>query len=175
MSEFLTIKKATLNPLCQWDTTERVNDVADLSGINGDTFVLRMSYDENAAQLMIGGELGMRLAWFNPATQKWENAVDGNTGGTPVFAGNGAYNPAVDYHLGFYGVDTANNEVWAVVNHNSNFGVTTSFDIEVVPEPTNFIIGAACAAIGLRRRRRYRASRRDMLRHVENKRKYATS
>ena len=36
---------------------------------------------------------------------------------------NRAYHPATDFQLGNYGVDTVNNVVWAVINHNSYFAV----------------------------------------------------
>lgn len=127
------------------------SDIATVSGIDGDTFVMELSYNEATATALFGSEAAARLAWYDPATQQWENAVSGDTGGTATFAGDRAYNPATDT-LGSFGVDTANNEVWAVVNHNSEFGVTTGV---VVPEPSawaSLAVGAA-ALLGFRRRR----------------------
>lgn len=46
----------------------------------------------------------------------------GNLGGTPKFPAH-AYDAATDFHLGNFGVDTFNHVAWAVVNHNSEFGV----------------------------------------------------
>ncbi len=71
------------------------------------------------------------LAWLNPATNLWVNAVDGNFGGTVTFV-SGAYNPATDFHLGTYGVDIEQGVVWAVLNHNSEFSV--------VPEPSTWLL-----------------------------------
>ena len=38
------------------------------------------------------------------------------------------YNPATDFQLGNFGLDTVNNVVWAVVNHCGVFGVTVVAD-----------------------------------------------
>ena len=65
----------------------------------------------------------MRLAWKDPVAQKWLNAVSGNSSGTPKFFAR-AYDPATDFHLGYFGVDTVNHVVWAVIHHNSQFGVS---------------------------------------------------
>jgi hypothetical protein len=72
------------------------------------------------------------LGWFDAPANQWSLAVAGNTGGSPFFAGDGAYDPGSDFVLGRYGVDTANNTVWAVVNHNSDFAV--------VPEPSTSVL-----------------------------------
>ena len=68
------------------------------------------------------GESEARLGWSDPQTGQWVLAVEGNTGGTPVFAGNRPYDPTTDFVLGHHGVDTAKNIVWAVINHNGSFG-----------------------------------------------------
>ena len=54
----------------------------------------------------------------------------------------GAYNPATEFVLGDYGVDTVNDRVWAVIDHNSSFGVGES--TAVLPEPSS----AALLAFG---------------------------
>ena len=112
-------------------TTGLASDLLNFTGTGTDNFVLRLSYDE-ALALPLGGESAMKLDWLDPGDSQWKNAVVGNTGGTAFFAGDGAYNSALDFHLGYYGVDTVNNEVWAVLNHNSSFGVS---NIGSVPEP----------------------------------------
>jgi MYXO-CTERM domain-containing protein len=73
----------------------------------------------------------------------WENAVDGNTGGTSTFV-DGPYNPTLDSSLGTYGVNTTNDVVWAVIDHNSTFTV----DTQTVPEPGGPAL-LACALFGL--------------------------
>jgi MYXO-CTERM domain-containing protein len=132
-----------------------IGNVLSLDGTNGDTFVLQMSYDET--ELMAGltpfsegqaaaAEL-IYLAYKNGG--EWVNAVDYNIGGTPNYVGNVAYDDALHFALGNYGVDTANDVVWAVLNHNSEFGV--GFE-EPVAEPAGLsLIGLAL--LGLRRRR----------------------
>lgn len=58
------------------------------------------------------------LAYYDGTN--WVHAVDGNStpGGT---WDTGAYDPASDFVLGKYGVDTANDVVWAVVDHTGQF------------------------------------------------------
>ena len=127
------------------------SDDVNVGGTITDTYVLELSYSEAAALALPGGPEAMRLDWLNPNTGQWENAVDGNTGGIPTFV-DGAYNPAVDSNLGTYGVDTANQEVWAVINHNSQF--TT--DIQPAPEPGSwmFLSIGLTGLLGVRRFRR---------------------
>jgi probable HAF family extracellular repeat protein len=124
------------------------SDAVTLSGTSGDTVVLSLSFDPSAAAALPGGIEAMRLGWLDSSTGQWENAVLDNTGGTPCFAGDGAYDPAKDFQLGDYGIDTADDTVWAVIDHNSEFGVTA------VPEPASAgIMGVGALAL-LRRRRR---------------------
>lgn len=77
----------------------------------------------------------------NVPTQEWVNAVDGNStvGGSAVANFQGSYADflisglpnASDLNatLGSWGVDTTDNTVWAILDHNSEFGA--------VPEPTS--------------------------------------
>jgi hypothetical protein len=95
-----------------------VSDAVTLTGTEGDTFTLQLSYDESAANSLLGGEANARLGWLNGAN--WVLAVDGNSGGTPNFVA-GPWNAS--YALGSHGVDVATNTVWAVINHNSDFAV----------------------------------------------------
>jgi len=103
------------------------SDIVNLSGTVGDTFadtiVIQISYDQPLANVLLGSETAARLGWLDPQTGQWVLAVTGNTGGTPVFAGNRAYDPGTDFVLGHYGVDTASNTVWAVIDHDGSFGV----------------------------------------------------
>ena len=86
------------------------------------------------------------------------NSLDGNanfplftTTYTTATLGN-LSNAQLEEILGDWGVDTANHDVWAVIDHNSAFAVAA------VPEPATLIL-AACGFVGLlgygfRRRRR---------------------
>lgn len=113
------------------------SDDVNVSGTISDTYVLELSYSQAAAVSLPGGPSAMQLQWLDPNTGQWENAIDGNTGGAPTFV-NGAYNPAVDFNLGAYGVDTTNDVVWAVIDHNSQFSVDSQ-----VPEPGSLMLLSA--------------------------------
>jgi autotransporter-associated beta strand protein len=141
---------------------ELVSEVLDLTGVapsgNGmhdgshqtDMFVLQMNYDGDELSSISGGSEaqiiasgGLRLGYLDlgpdslpgTADDQWINAVDGNFGGTPNFVGDQPYDPGY-FVLGDYGVDTANHVVWAVVDHNSEFGSTAA----VVPEPSTLVL-----------------------------------
>ncbi|MFA7345929.1 MAG: PEP-CTERM sorting domain-containing protein [Terrimicrobiaceae bacterium] len=130
--------------------TQLASDIVNLSGTAGagfaDTLVLELTYDEATAIALFGSEAAAHLGWFDPDTGEWTLAVDGNTGGTALFAGDRAYNAATDFHLGTYGVDTANNKVWAVTNHNSQFAA--------IPEPSTYALLALASTATLLLRRR---------------------
>ncbi len=122
------------------------SDVLALSGTGTGTFVLQLSYDDTG--LSPAQEAALFLSWYDPVALAFVNAVNGNTGGTPVFAGDGAYDPSTDFNLGTYGVDTYNNTVWAVINHNSEFAVVPA------PEPSSLGLLCTGAIVLLRRRRK---------------------
>jgi hypothetical protein len=113
-----------------------VSDIVDIQGTNTDPVVIQIKYDPLRAAELFGGETALRLAWLNSAAGQWVLATLGNAGGGPQFF-NRAYNPATDFQLGNYGLDTANDVVWAVVNHNSEFAVTA------LPDP--FALTAAAS------------------------------
>jgi T5SS/PEP-CTERM-associated repeat protein/autotransporter-associated beta strand protein len=93
------------------------------------TFVLKMKYDPAAT-----GDT-MNLGWLDAGDQKWKLAVAGNIGGAPQrFLG--PYDGNLT--LGHYGLDPANHEVWAVVNHQSQFAV--------LPEPGTLAMVAGLGA-----------------------------
>ena len=52
---------------------------------------------------------------------RWVNAEAKNTGDVKTKFVPGAW--SADYKLGTYGVDTATNTAWAVVNYNGDFAV----------------------------------------------------
>jgi len=127
-----------------------LSDAFDLSGTGSDTFVLQVNYDDSLlgvheAALAAGGQI--HLGWMNSGT--WVNALEGNSGGTPTM-NLGAYNPATDFVLGNWGVDTDANNVWAVLNHNSEFSVV------LVPEPSTGILAIFGLALLPHRRRNLR-------------------
>ena len=119
----------------------RVSDVLKLEGLDGETFVLQMSYSS-----AIVSDAHLRLGWFNGT--KWVNAADG------AFY-EGAYGVVYSgLDVGTYGIDTANNVVWAVLNHNSEFAV--------IPEPSVCVlVGMSLAAVLISRRRSARAQDRE--------------
>ncbi len=140
-----------------------ISDVVNLTGITGGAsspYALQMTYDPSllspstTAALLAGGYI--HLAYNNGGT--WTNAVFGDTGGsmssTPTFVGTYAqYTASVGggYTLagafGAWGVDTADNAVWAVINHDAEFGVA--------PEPgTLALLASGAGALYLAHRRR---------------------
>jgi len=144
-----------------------VSDVLNLTGMAAsptDPFVLQMSYSEALlpkpeAELAAGGNI--YLAWLDETGEqsqwRWRRAVEGNTGqganAVQNYQGSwdqfsAAHGTNLDVLLGSWGVDTASNNVWAVVNHNSQFAV--------VPEPATWLLlcMAIPGAVLVRRRRK---------------------
>lgn len=84
------------------------------------------------------------LLWFDPATELWVNAVDGNLANKASFAQIGfagsfanfqtIYGSDLTSYLGAWGgyVDSGEAYSWAVIDHNNSFGVGVS----AVPEPS---------------------------------------
>jgi probable HAF family extracellular repeat protein len=128
------------------------SDIVTVSGTGVDTFVLQLSYDPVLGASLFGSEANVRLGWFNPATQRWDLAVNGNIGGTNLFIAGGFDGSLL---LGHYGIDTDANIVWAVLNHNSDFGAFG--EVAAIPEPAQvagiFGLLAAGAAAWRRKRR----------------------
>ena len=59
--------------------------------------------------------------------------------------------------LGAYGVDTVNDQVWAVIDHNSTFGVALDGQVVLVPEPSTYALfglGALLLVIAARRKQK---------------------
>ncbi len=99
------------------------SDVLSLSGTGSDKFVLQLDYDEQLVLSAFGTEETMFLAWFDTNLGEFVNSVFGNSdGGAVSHRFLGAYDSATMFTLGDYGVDTIANRVWAVIDHNSDFG-----------------------------------------------------
>jgi hypothetical protein len=115
------------NILTLWGLTDLGSDVTD-------TFVLSLSYDPSKVT---------DLRNFGLVTREF--------GGNWTVAGTnfvtGAWNSS--YGLGTYGVDLANNTAWAVLNHNSDFAVSSG-KLAPVPEPATLLgFGVPMLMIGL--------------------------
>ena len=124
------------------------SDIVDVSGMSFDgsgqasPFVLQMTYDAfrfgdaaNEGLAAASGQIG--LDWYDPGTPCGRTRLTGNfvkSGHLPFGAG-----PAGDMTLGDWGVNTANDTVWAIVNHNSEFAV--------VPEPGTLILLTVIAVL----------------------------
>ncbi len=138
-----------------------------------DIFVLQMTYNEaeiakitalpetTAAtkKLIALGYLDLGAdGTAGTVDDRWSLAVNGNFGGGNIFAGNVPFtdtgSPGLSDDLGRWGVDTGNNVVWAVLNHNSQFAA--------IPEPTTLGISGfvGAAMLGQRRRKRRGPKRR---------------
>jgi hypothetical protein len=111
-----------------WSAAERglASDVLSLEGMSRtlgsektDEYVLSMSYIPNiwSSALIRRGDFGLVA---RSAQGKWVNAVTKNFAVTQKFV-LGPWNSS--YKLGTYGVDTATNTAWAILNYNGDFAV----------------------------------------------------
>jgi hypothetical protein len=93
--------------------------MADLGSEKTDTYVLSMSYKFKPGWHFRRGLFGIAAM---DSKGRWRNAVDLNFGGKKRFV-IGPYKPW--YKLGTYGIDPYTKTVWAVLNYNADFAVTT--------------------------------------------------
>lgn len=145
-----TSRDASLTFVPADGTLPSVSDTISLSGTTGDVVVMQLGYDEAAVISQFGSENGLYLAWLNPASGSWQNAIDGNS--APMSNRiERAYNPLTDFTLGNWGEDPVNNTVWAVIDHNSEFTVAS---LSPTPEPGSaLLLGLGGMLAGCRRRR----------------------
>jgi hypothetical protein len=121
---------------------QAASDVVDLKGTDGDLQVIQIDWDPPKLNFL--GPLVYLDICFLPIAHgtKWTSATLGNYSGPPPTFFGRAYNPATDFHLGYYGVDQANHKVWAVINHNSLFAAGIPFDlVSVVSRKTHGAAG----------------------------------
>jgi fibronectin-binding autotransporter adhesin len=144
------------------------NGSVSLSGLNGTSFLMVLDLSGYIPQdaTVADHYLGWWDATANESAGGWVNAVAGNLGPAGNLAGSYTmgYQAFLDTNggwdgmamLGAYGLDLPNQQVWAVIDHNSDFGVTNN-GILVVPEPGTLVLaglGLAGIAGGWRHRRR---------------------
>ena len=79
--------------------------------------LIRLDYSDVTVDI---DELSLRLYYYDLDSESWILAVNGNTAGTANWLGDSA--PPGTPALGDHGVDTANDFVWAVVDHFTDFG-----------------------------------------------------
>jgi hypothetical protein len=99
----------------------------NLAGTGNDKVVVQLDYNEAEALAAAGDERNLYLASSADGSTPFANAVLANTDlpgepNNPTFI-NGPYDPDADFQLGYYGVDTINNRVWAVVDYEAYFGI----------------------------------------------------
>lgn len=128
----------------------RASDVFSMLGADTDIFVLQLA--------IATVESTQYLGWLN-GSNTWVNAVAMNsaTGGSAVAGYNGSYSSfvtgggsATAAYLGSWGVDTAADTVWAILD----FEKETS-EFAVIPEPSTWLLlGAGLGVLVCRRRMR---------------------
>ncbi|MDZ7618061.1 MAG: PEP-CTERM sorting domain-containing protein, partial [Patescibacteria group bacterium] len=132
------------------------SDVLSLSSSLGTSdlplYVLAMQYDDSQAA-------GAVLGWWDTGREAWMLATAGNTGNNASaaqldFQGSFAafqaeYGTTLADYVGAYGIDAAQQQVWAVLNHASEFAA-------MVPEPGSLMLlgSAFLGLLGLVGRRR---------------------
>ncbi len=136
-----------------------VSDIVDIYGLDGIRFVLQLKYDEAAMVSLFGDEEYAQINWFNTDYNLWMNSIYGNSD-----QGFGAQKFSMSYddylglaqiagtpQLSHYGVDVTSNVVWAVLDHNSQFG--SSGPTSAVPEPSALMLVSLAIGGYLTRRR----------------------
>ena len=139
----------------------RTSDILSFNGTGADPFVLQLSLASISSDRYLG--------WYNPTTNAWVNAVDGNQTGTSNATGaeigyqgsfasfQQSYGSDINDYIGAWGTDVSGHAAWAVINHNSSFAIVP-VAVAAVPEPSEWAMlsaGAALLWVGNRRRKSF--------------------
>lgn len=101
---------------CTASNILRLWGMSDLATSRTDVYTLSLSYSHQGG---LDGSFGLATQDVNGV---WVNAIDKNYGGNKQFV-EGPWKP--EYGLGTYGVDTATQTAWAVINYDSAFAAAT--------------------------------------------------
>jgi len=136
------------------DVSVAASDAVKITGLNGETITLEMTFDPTQLLNPTAAFLGR----WNGAN--WQLATAADNGGTPHSFGDHAYNPSTDFSLGSYGyyIDptnpSTNSYVWAVVN---NVDATNGNIFAAIPEPSSLgLLLAGSLGLLVRRGRKSR-------------------
>ena len=143
-----------------------VSDTVSLAGLDGIKFVLQVGYDEATLINKFGTEEVAILTWLDLDDSTWKNAIEGNSNHGVSGAENAfgkRFRMSYDSYLATrgdgaprlndFGYDPTANTMWAVLDHNSEFG-GSGFD--AVPEPSTYallVLGGAVAFFISRRKK----------------------
>lgn len=129
----------------------RIGDIYELHGTGSNAFVLQLSFE--------GTNINRAIGWLDPSNL-WVYAVDGNTGNNASslqwgFVGSfpafqAIYGNDLSSYMGAWGVEVNGGvtSTWAVLNHNSDFGV--------IPEPSTYgliVLGLGLGLLGRLRKK----------------------
>ncbi len=136
------------------------SNVVDITGLGDPSFVYVLEMNYNPAGLSLAQQNALALETLSDGL--WVNAVSTNTYGLGGDTGQhyfGAWaNDPNNLVLGEWGVDTSNDMVWAVLNHNSEFGAGPLAPVgPVVPEPASLGL-LTLGAVGLLTRKKRRTA-----------------
>lgn len=144
-----------------------ISDTMSIEGLDGIQFVLEISYDAQTLINKFGTEEVAVLTWLDTSDNTWKNAIEGNSRYGDLDFSNPfgrRYRMSYDSYLAVvggtpvlndYGYDPANDVMWAVLDHNSEFGGSGIEGApEAIPEPSTWVLVLlAGAAIAFRRTR----------------------